>query len=231
MARPRRPAPIPPPDLAHENALRAQYGLAPVAGAPVGGAPVSGAHVAGVDEAGRGALAGPVFAAAVVIPPGGAAALGGVRDSKLLPAAERERQFALICDVATTFAIGFTPAAWVDEHGILSATRRAMTQAVAALHPAAQGLLVDGPLRLVHSPLPQRPLVRGDRQSLSIAAASILAKVSRDRYMIALAERYPGYGFDRHKGYGTAEHLAALGRLGPCPEHRRTFSPLRATLL
>lgn len=218
MVRPVRPSRFPPPHLAHENAFRAEYGLT---------------HVAGVDEAGRGALAGPVFAAAVLLSPDDTAAqerLHEVRDSKLLPAAERERLFGLICESATAYAIGHTPAEWVDQFGILPATRRAMTHAVAALTPPAQGILVDGPLRLVLSPLPQRPLVRGDRESLSIAAASILAKVSRDRYMIALAERYPDYGFGRHKGYGTAEHLAALGRLGPCPEHRRSFSPLRATL-
>ncbi len=113
----------------------------------------------------------------------------------------------------------------------MSATRQAVSIAIARLAPAADAFLVDGPLRLAAVNLPQRAIVRGDRQSLSIAAASILAKVSRDRYMIELGRRYPEYGFDRHKGYGTAEHLGALGRVGPCPEHRRSFAPLRKRLI
>lgn len=189
--------------------------------------------IAGVDEAGRGALAGPVVAAAVVLPLGDEkrlATLAEVRDSKLLPSAARERLYTLICDTAVTYAIGSASAEYIDQHGILGATRKAMNEAMSGLSPAAEAVLVDGPLRLVSGKLPQRPIVRGDRHSLTIAAASILAKVSRDRYMIQLEERSPGYGFERHKGYGTAEHLAALGRLGPCPEHRRSFSPLRASL-
>jgi ribonuclease HII len=189
--------------------------------------------VAGVDEAGRGALAGPVFAAAVMLPLESDALthiLFEVRDSKLLTPDKRETLYAVICDCVPAFAIGSATAEWIDRHGILPATRAAMTEAVTGLFPPAQAVLVDGPLRLVSSNLPQRPIVRGDRQSLSIAAASILAKVSRDHYMIQLSERYPEYGFSRHKGYGTAEHLAALDRLGPCPEHRRSFAPLRASL-
>lgn len=189
--------------------------------------------VAGVDEAGRGALAGPVFAAAVVLPLGESDegfSLPEVRDSKLLSPAVRERLFDLICARAAAFAIASASAEWIDRHGILGATRKAMSDAVAALSPAAQAVLVDGPLRLVGGNRPQRPVVRGDRHSLSIAAASILAKVSRDRYMVELGERFPHYGFGKHKGYGTAEHLAALGRLGPCPEHRRSFAPMRASL-
>ena len=213
-----RPGLYPAPDLTLERELAAHYGLV---------------CVAGVDEAGRGALAGPVYAAAVVLPLDNASltdTLRDVADSKLLPPATRERLFDVICDAALAYGIGSVVAAEIDRAGILAATRAAMTAAVAALNPAAQGILVDGPLRLVGGKLPQRPIVRGDRQSLSIAAASILAKVSRDRYMIALDERASGYGFTRHKGYGTAEHLAALGRLGPHSEHRRSFAPLRTGL-
>lgn len=208
----------PVPDLTIERLFAAELGVS---------------WVAGVDEAGRGALAGPVFAAAVMLPLESKALeyiLFEVRDSKLLTPSTRENLYSVICDCASAFAIGSATAEWIDRHGILPATRAAMTEAVAGLLRPAQAVLVDGPLRLVSSNLPQRPIVRGDRQSLSIAAASILAKVSRDRYMIQLGERYPDYGFGRHKGYGTAEHLAALGRLGPCSEHRRSFAPLRASL-
>lgn len=193
--------------------------------------------VAGADEAGRGALAGPVFAAAVQLPPPTVLnqetfnQLQGVRDSKLLSPEARNRYAALIRDHAFSWTVAYSSAEFIDQFGILSATRHAMTEAVGQLVPPAQAVLVDGPLRLVNLNLPQWPVVRGDRQSLTIAAASILAKVSRDRYMIDLGEQYPDYGFARHKGYGTAEHLAALGRLGPCPEHRRSFAPLRVTFL
>lgn len=203
------------PDLSLELDFAAQYGLT---------------WVAGVDEAGRGALAGPVFAAAVILPLDSVIlidTLYEVRDSKLLASAIRERLYGVICDCAGSFAVGSASAEEIDRHGILAATRLAMTSAVGQLNPAAQGVLVDGPLPLVGGHRLQRPVVRGDRQSLSIAAASILAKVSRDRYMIALDRQAPAYGFARHKGYGTAEHLAALDRLGPHPEHRRSFAPLR----
>ena len=186
--------------------------------------------VAGVDEAGRGALAGPVFAAAVVLPLGDPhllAVLQGVRDSKLLSAAARARFFPVICDHAVAFGVGQADAPTIDRVNILAATRLAMVAAIHALAPAAAALLIDGPIRLAAVALPQRGVIRGDRLSLSIAAASILAKVSRDRHMIALDAQYPGYGFARHKGYGTAEHLAALAALGPCPEHRLSFAPLR----
>ncbi len=186
--------------------------------------------VAGVDEAGRGALAGPVFAAAVVLPlddPQLLEALRGVRDSKLLSATTRERFFPIICARAVAYGVGQADAATVDRVNILAATRLAMAEAIHTLAPAAAAVLIDGPIRLAAVNLPQRGVVGGDRLSLSIAAASILAKVSRDRYMIALDARYPGYGFARHKGYGTAQHLAALTALGPCPEHRLTFAPLR----
>jgi ribonuclease HII len=189
--------------------------------------------VAGVDEAGRGALAGPVFAAAVLLPLEDSRLLElleDVRDSKLLTPSARERLFPIISSCSLSYGIGSAPAEWIDRHGILSATRRAIAEALKALLPAAQAVLVDGPLRLAGENLPQRPVIRGDSQSLSIAAASILAKVSRDRYMTALGEIYPDYGFSRHKGYGTAEHLAMLGRFGPCPEHRCSFAPLKLWL-
>lgn len=210
------------PDLTFERAISAEFGIS---------------LVTGVDEAGRGALAGPVFAAAVQLPSTGdqqqegLTRLQGIQDSKLLNPKAREQYDALIRDSGLAFAVAFSPAEYIDQHGILNATRRAMTEAVSRLVPSAQAILVDGPLRLVNLNLPQWPVVRGDRQSLGIAAASVLAKVGRDRYMIALDEQFPEYGFARHKGYGTAEHLAALGRLGPCPEHRRSFAPLRIRLL
>lgn len=191
-------------------------------------------RIAGIDEAGRGALAGPVFAAAVLIPFEDnlyCERLAGVRDSKLLTPPARESAFKTIQDCVPAFGIGYVSADWIDRYGIMSATRQAVSEAIARLAPSADALLVDGPLRLAAVNLPQRTIIRGDRQSLSIAAASILAKVSRDRYMIELARRYPDYGFDRHKGYGTAEHLRALGRVGPCPEHRRSFAPLRKRLI
>jgi len=208
----------PDPDLAPERAWAAELGVL---------------AIAGVDEAGRGALAGPVVAAAVVLPLADetvAAHLQGVRDSKLLSPAARDQLYQVIIDNAAAVGVGFGLAEWIDQHGILSATRRAMTEAVGCLWPPPEAVLVDGPLPLVGVSLPQRPLVRGDSLSLSIAAASILAKVSRDRWLIALHERYPGYGFAQHKGYGTRQHLAALARLGPCPEHRRSFAPLRVGL-
>lgn len=207
------------PDLSFERAISAQLNVT---------------NVAGVDEAGRGALAGPVFAAAVMLPLGDeaiASILLEVRDSKLLTASLRERLYEVICENAVAYAVSSTPADWIDQNGILPATRQAMTSAVTNLIPPAQAIVVDGPHKLVNRNLPQWPIVRGDRQSLSIAAASILAKVSRDHYMVMLGQQYPGYAFERHKGYGTAEHLLALGRLGPCPDHRRSFSPLRVRLI
>lgn len=213
-----RPSSVPPPGLSLERALAVEWSVS---------------LVAGVDEAGRGALAGPVFAAAVILPivdDSIQRVLRGVRDSKLLAAADRERLVPEICRCVASYGIGSAAAEWIDQFGILSATRRAMSEAVSKLSPGAEAILVDGPLRLVTTNLPQRPIIRGDRQSLSIAAASILAKVSRDRFMTALGEQFPEYGFGRHKGYGTAEHLAALGHFGPCPEHRRSFAPLRLGL-
>jgi len=209
-----REAPPAAPHLLLEHNLAAEYGVT---------------RVAGIDEAGRGALAGPVFAAAVVLPLGDvllSGSLAGVRDSKQMTPAARERLFPLICQRALAYAIGFAPAETIDRLGILPATFQAMADAVAALAPAAEALLIDGPIRLTTLSLPQRPVIRGDQHSLSIAAASVLAKVSRDRYMAEISARFPDYGFARHKGYGTARHRHAIARLGPCAEHRITFSPL-----
>lgn len=190
--------------------------------------------IAGLDEAGRGALAGPVVAAAVVFPsstPELLSALSGVNDSKQLSARTREKLFPIIQHAALTFGIGIRPAHHVDRFGIIASTKQAMLDALQGLNPTAEFLLIDGRIRLKRSALPQRSIIRGDSKSLSIAAASIIAKVTRDRVMIALDAQYPEYGFARHKGYGTAYHRQALEQLGPTPEHRLTFAPLRAALL
>lgn len=186
-------------------------------------------HVAGLDEAGRGAWAGPVVAAAVILPPGGAdllSALAGVRDSKVLSARQREACLAAIEAHALAWAVGAVPATEIDRLGIVPATRQAMAQALHALSLPPDCLLIDH-LRLPALSLPQVSLPKGDARVLSIAAASIVAKVSRDRMMVELDGQWPGYGFGRHKGYGTAQHRAALAALGPCAAHRRSFAPVR----
>lgn len=187
-------------------------------------------YIAGLDEAGRGALAGPVVAAAVILPlasPRRLKALAAARDSKQLTPRQRERLYALIIENALSWSVGSVPAAEIDRLGIMGANWAAMLAAVGRLDPPAHYLLVDGPLLLKKSPLPQQAIVRGDRLSLSIAAASILAKVSRDRQMVALDQQYPQYGFARHKGYATPQHRAALEAHGPSPVHRYTFAPIR----
>jgi ribonuclease HII len=191
-------------------------------------------HIAGLDEAGRGALAGPVAAAAVILPldnPDALAALSAVKDSKQLTPARREALFPLILQHALAYGIGLEPAEVIDDIGIMAATKRAMITAVAQLQPSAQYLLIDGRIRLQTIPLPQKAVVRGDDLSLSIAAASILAKVTRDRLMVELDPCYPQYNFLQHKGYGTAQHLAALARFGPCPAHRYSFAPIKRPLV
>ncbi len=186
------------------------------------------ARVAGVDEAGRGPLAGPVFAAAVCFPSGLFAAgipskLVGLTDSKKLSAAQRDRYFDQLVQLPDIdYGIACADVAEIDEINILQATWRAMHRAVDGLKQSPDLVLVDGP-HLPKWPYPSRPLVRGDSRSLSIAAASVLAKVSRDRAMLDLDRRYPNYGFARHKGYGTKAHLEALRRYGPAPCHRRSF--------
>lgn len=191
-------------------------------------------YVAGLDEAGRGALAGPVVAAAVILPLEDRTlldTLAAVNDSKQVTAARREVLFEQIMAVATTCGIGATPPDVIDEIGIIPATKLAMQAALKQLDPVADYLLVDGRLRLSAIPTPQQSVIRGDSLSLSIAAASILAKVARDRQMIAADTTFPAYGFARHKGYGTAQHLAALSEHGPCVIHRHSFAPIKRPLL
>jgi ribonuclease HII len=189
-------------------------------------------RVAGVDEAGRGPLAGPVVAAAAILPArwaesGLPAALAGLNDSKQLTEAQREKFFAfLTAGVEIEFGIAMISAAMIDEINILQATHRAMNDALAQLNPPPPHALVDGrPVKTLR--VPQTAIVKGDARSYSIAAASVLAKVTRDRLMLDYAAQYPAYGFAEHKGYGTAKHLAAIAKFGACPIHRKTFAPLR----
>ena len=183
-------------------------------------------HVAGVDEVGRGPLAGPVAAAAVIFSVDiDEEELIGIRDSKELTAAARERLAALVFQKALDVKVGWAPAREVDAVGIVGATRRAMMRAVNKLEPRPEWLLIDA-MSLPGVGLPQRCPVKGDRVSLSIAAASIVAKVARDRLMEEADRKYPEYGFCRNKGYGTREHIWALNRQGPCRIHRASFAPV-----
>jgi ribonuclease HII len=187
------------------------------------------AHVAGIDEAGRGAWAGPVYAAAVVLPldrPDLAELLDGVCDSKQLSPAKREALLPVIQTVAEAVGVGWAGPGEVDEMGIVAATRQAMARAVAGLNGGAHALLIDY-VRLPGIDLPQRALPKADVHCMSVAAASIVAKVTRDRLMVALDADFPGYGFARHKGYGTRQHREALTRLGPSPIHRMSWRPIR----
>ncbi|MBE0598160.1 MAG: ribonuclease HII [Desulfuromonadales bacterium] len=183
--------------------------------------------VAGVDEAGRGPLAGPVVAAAVVLPE--SFDLPGLNDSKQLTAGQRQRLFPLIRRQALAIGLGVATAAEIDQLNILQATLRAMLLAVRRLRLAPDFLLVDGN-QPVPLPLPQQTLIKGDGRSLSIAAASIVAKVVRDRMMAGYDRHFPGYGFAGHKGYGCAAHRQAIALLGPSPQHRTTFSGVREYL-
>jgi ribonuclease HII len=181
----------------------------------------------GIDEAGRGALAGPVVAAAVMLPPG--TEIAGVNDSKQLSAAERERLYPIITAQASGFGIGLADPAEIDRLNILQATFLAMKRAVDQLDTVPQYILVDGrdfPVFTYQSSverLPGRAVIKGDGKSLSIAAASILAKVYRDRMMRGYHAQYPQFGFDRHKGYGTEQHRRIISEQGACPLHRRSF--------
>ena len=187
-------------------------------------------RVAGIDEAGRGPWAGPVVAAAVMFGAGGPppALRAGITDSKLLKAERRAALHARILASAHA-AVGIASVAEIDGMNILQATLLAMRRAVVRLGQAPDLVLVDGN-RAPCLPCPARTVVGGDRLSLSIAAASIVAKVTRDRLMARLALHHPGYGWERNAGYGTAEHRAGLARLGPCVQHRRSFRPIRALL-
>jgi ribonuclease HII len=190
-------------------------------------------HIAGLDEAGRGALAGPVVAAAVILPldnPDLELILWGVDDSKQISAVRRAELFEIVRQTAVSYGIAAVDAAVIDAIGIIPATKQAMRGALSQLDPTPDYLLIDGRIRLSTIPTPQQSIIRGDSASLSIAAASILAKVSRDRLLVELDRQFPHYGFAQHKGYGTGQHRQALTDWGPCAEHRRSFAPLRPTV-
>jgi ribonuclease HII len=183
--------------------------------------------IAGIDEVGRGALAGPVVAAAVILPSRDHPTwLGLVRDSKQLSPGKRQLLFDLISKEAVAVGVGSIGAQVIDSINILEATKIAMARAVEVLRRQPSFLLIDS-VTLPQCPMPQRSIIGGDRRCISIACASIVAKVTRDHIMEEFGESYPGYGFARHKGYGTREHILSLRRLGPSPVHRLSFAPLR----
>lgn len=190
-------------------------------------------HIAGLDEAGRGSWAGPVVAGAVILPVPELCrrmeGLEGVRDSKQLTPRQREYLYGIIESIALAVGVGSVPPDKIDELGIVPATRQAMGLAIAQLDPPPDFLLIDF-LKLPGLSVPQKSITSGDALSLSIAAASIVAKVSRDRLMIRRDAQYLGYGFASHKGYGTRQHRESLARLGPSPIHRLSFAPLRLML-
>ena len=180
--------------------------------------------IAGIDEAGRGALCGPVVAAAVILPTG--MTIPGVDDSKKLSPRMREKLFDEIMARALSVGIGIGTPQLIDRINILQATRHAMAEAVDTLAPRPDMLLIDG-ISTIDVPLPQKTITKGDSRSLTIAAASIIAKVSRDRMLAELDLLHPGYGFASHKGYGCASHMETIRRLGPSPVHRLTFRGVR----
>jgi ribonuclease HII len=189
-------------------------------------------RVAGVDEAGRGPLAGPVVAAAAILPAKWAEAglppeLEGLNDSKQLTPTQREKFFAFLTACGEVeFAVAPIDSVQIDEINILRATHRAVNAALAKLNPQPQHALVDGrPVRTIR--ILQTAIVKGDARSYSIAAASVLAKVTRDRLMLEFDRQFPDYGFAEHKGYGTARHLAAIEKFGACPIHRKSFAPIK----
>jgi ribonuclease HII len=184
-------------------------------------------HVAGIDEVGRGCLAGPVVAAAVILPE--RHRIKGIRDSKMLPRARREALYAQIADRAEAIGVGCVEVEVIDRINIYQATKLAMRQALDRMATRPDHLLIDA-LSLREVDLPQRPIIHGDAISASIAAASIVAKVTRDRICDEFDRRYPGYGFARNKGYGTRRHFDALVLDGPCEWHRRSFAPIRILL-
>ncbi len=184
-------------------------------------------EIAGIDEAGRGPLAGPVVSAAVILPQ--AFSVAEVTDSKKLSAKKRGRLYEEIYAHAVSVGIGIVDAAEIDRINILQASLLAMSMATHNLNPQPECLLIDGPFR-IPSRLPQKPITRGDTLSVSIAAASIVAKVTRDRLMETYNEYYPQYGFLQHKGYPTRAHKAAIRKFGFCPIHRRTFRGVKEYL-
>ncbi len=183
--------------------------------------------IAGVDEAGRGPLAGPVVAAAVILDR--SIKISGVRDSKKIPQAEREELYAIILSSGRV-GIGIVDEEKIDRINILNATKKAMFDAVAELGTLPELLLVDA-LTIPNIQTRQLPIIKGDAKSASIGAASIIAKVTRDRIMMAYHAAYPCYGFNRHKGYATKEHLECLMKYGPCPIHRKSFYPVMSLAL
>lgn len=201
-----------PPDMLHFETARLAKGYR---------------HIAGLDEAGRGPLAGPVVAAAVILPPG--ERYPGIKDSKQLRPAQREKAFDLIREKALAFSIAEVSHEEIDALNILVASRKAMERAVRGLAPVPGFLLIDGIVPL-ETEIPQQCIKKGDQRSQSVAAASILAKVTRDRLMEAFHRRYPQYNFKQNKGYGTREHMEALRTHGACPIHRRTFRGVKEVL-
>jgi len=185
--------------------------------------------IAGIDEAGRGPLAGPVVAGAVILPRENFPWFEMVRDSKQLSPGKRELLFDLIKRDSVAMSVGIISHEVIDAVNILEATMMAMVQAVEKLPLRPQFLLIDGPASPRYS-IPQRKIIKGDRKCLSIACASIVAKVTRDHIMKELDEIYPGYGFARHKGYGTREHICRLNWWGPSPIHRLSFAPVRSAI-
>ncbi len=180
--------------------------------------------VAGIDEAGRGPLAGPVIAAAVILPK--AIMINGVDDSKKISPQKRERLFEVIMEQALSVGVGIISSAEIDLINILQATRQAMLDAVNQLVPQPDYLLIDG-ISSISSNIQQKTIIKGDSLSLSIAAASIIAKVTRDRLMVEMDSKHPGYGFAAHKGYGCMSHMEAIRKLGPTPIHRLTFGGVK----
>ncbi len=177
-------------------------------------------HLCGIDEAGRGPLAGPVVAAAVILPKN--CQIYYLNDSKKLSEKRREELFSEICDKALAYGIGMVSEKVIDEINIRNATMQAMSEAISKLKLTPDMIIVDGDF-VPKTSIPARAIPKGDALSISIAAASILAKVTRDRLMREMDEKYPGYGFAKHKGYGTKEHTEAIRALGPCEIHRRSF--------
>ncbi|MDD5454242.1 MAG: ribonuclease HII [Candidatus Ratteibacteria bacterium] len=183
--------------------------------------------VAGIDEAGRGPLAGPVVAAAVIFHP--FKKIDGIKDSKQLSPSKREELFELISKEALDWGVGIVSERIIEKINILQATRLAMLKAVQEIKTHPEFLLIDGHIS-VDVEIPQQPIIDGDGKSFSIGAASIIAKVTRDRMMQKYHKLFPEYGFDKHKGYGTQKHFQALQTYGPCPIHRRTYEPVEKLL-
>ena len=177
-------------------------------------------YICGIDEVGRGPLAGPVVTAAVILPVG--CKIEGVNDSKKLTAHKREELSSIIKEKAVAYAFGMASPIEIDDINILQATYRAMRKAISALNPNADFVLADA-VTIPEITVPQRGIIKGDAKSISIGAASIIAKVERDAMMDEYAKIYPEYGFEKNKGYGSAEHIAAIKEYGPCPIHRKTF--------